>query len=98
FMRFNTIYKPTRTTGKPMLKLRASAALAALLATLPVPRAAAPADLILYNAKIWTVDPRQPTAEALAIRGDRIVQVGSNRDMLAFRNRHTRLLDLHGQF
>src|SRR5262249_48125541 len=35
-------------------------------------------DLILYNANVWTVDDAQPTAEAVAIRGDRIVAVGSN--------------------
>lgn len=84
-----------------MPKITVTAALAVLLSVFPGmggAHAAAPADLILYNAKVWTVDPRQPTAESIAIRGDRIVQVGSNRDMLTFRNRHTRLLDLHGQF
>ncbi len=36
------------------------------------------ADLVIDNARIWTVDPDQPTAEALAMLGDRIVAVGSS--------------------
>ena len=46
--------------------------------------AAAPlaADRILRNAKIWTVNKHQPQAEALAIRGERIVAVGSDAEVL----------------
>ncbi len=35
------------------------------------------ADLIIQNARIWTVDPARPESEAVAILGDRIVAVGS---------------------
>ena len=34
------------------------------------------ADLILKNGKIWTVNPQQPEAAALALRGDRIIAIG----------------------
>ncbi len=36
------------------------------------------ADLIIRNAKVWTVDKDHPTAQAVAVLGDRIVAVGSN--------------------
>lgn len=35
-------------------------------------------DLILFNGKVFTSNPAQPSAEALAIRGDRIVAVGAS--------------------
>jgi len=42
----------------------------------------AQADWVLHSAQIYTVDPEQPEAEALAIRGERILMVGSNDDVL----------------
>ncbi len=42
-----------------------------------------PADLILVNASIYTVDDQNPWAEALAIRAGDIVGVGTNADVLA---------------
>ena len=51
------------------------------------------ADLIITNAKIWTVDPATPSAEAVAILGDRIVAVGSDRDVGAWRGPHTQVID-----
>ena len=35
------------------------------------------ADLILLNGIIWTVNPGQPWAEAVAISGEKILAVGS---------------------
>jgi hypothetical protein len=40
-------------------------------------------DIILHNAKIYTVDPARPWAEALAIERQRIMAVGSNDEVLA---------------
>jgi predicted amidohydrolase YtcJ len=40
-----------------------------------------PADLVIRDARIWTGEPGQPEASALAIRGDRIVVVGANPDV-----------------
>jgi predicted amidohydrolase YtcJ len=60
---------------------------------------AAPAgasDIILHNAKVLTVDPTQPQAEALAIAGSRIAAVGSNDDVLNLRGPQTRTFDLGG--
>ena len=42
-----------------------------------------PADLVVTNAVIYTADSAQPRAEALAVRGDRIVFVGSSAGALA---------------
>ncbi|HSL21890.1 MAG TPA: amidohydrolase [Vicinamibacterales bacterium] len=56
----------------------------------------APADLILVNARVYTVNPKQPTAEAVAVRGDRIARVGSASDVMALRGPSSRVLDLAG--
>lgn len=54
------------------------------------------ADLILQNARIYTVNPAQPVAEAVAVRGDRILRVGRSPDVLALRGPATRVIDLQG--
>lgn len=51
------------------------------------------AELVLVSAKIWTGDPAKPEAEALAVRGGRIVAVGSNADVAPLRGPKTRVLD-----
>jgi predicted amidohydrolase YtcJ len=55
------------------------------------------ADLIIRNAEIWTVDRDHPEAEAVAILGDRIVAVGSNQEIDAWRGPNTRVLDGAGK-
>jgi predicted amidohydrolase YtcJ len=55
------------------------------------------AELIIQNAKIWTVDKNRPTAQAVAVLGDRIVAVGSNADVEAWRGEHTRTIDAAGK-
>jgi predicted amidohydrolase YtcJ len=55
-----------------------------------------PPDFILHNARIYTVDSRNAVAEAVAIAGDRIVQVGRDVDILALKAPSTRVLDLRG--
>lgn len=55
------------------------------------------ADLIIWNAKIWTVDPVHPEAEAVAVLGDRIVAVGSNSEVEMWRGASTRLVDAGGK-
>jgi predicted amidohydrolase YtcJ len=54
-------------------------------------------DLIVVNGKIYTVNERQPHAEAMAVKGDRIVFVGSNEDARKFRADKTRVVDLGGK-
>ena len=55
------------------------------------------ADLIVTNAKIWTVDKSLPMAQAVAVLGDRIVAVGSNADVDAWRGPHTHVIDAGGK-
>ena len=73
--------------------------LIALLALTFFPRLQNPtADLILYNGVVWTVDEKNPTAQAVAINGNKIVSVGKNDDVLKHRGPQTRVIDLKGQF
>ena len=56
-----------------------------------------PADLVLQNGKIVTVDDENPEAEAVAIRGDSIVSVGTNDQIAAYVGPDTQIIDLEGQ-
>jgi len=62
-----------------------------------LPAAAQPADRIFINGKIWTADEAHPRAEALATRGDRIVAVGSTRDIRALAGPGRAVVDLKGR-
>ena len=55
------------------------------------------ADLIIQNARVWTVDPSRPDAEAVAILGDRIVAVGSTSEINAWRGPNTHTVDAAGK-
>jgi predicted amidohydrolase YtcJ len=55
------------------------------------------ADLIIHNARVWTVDSSRPEGEAVAVLGDRIVAVGSNQDVDSWRGPNTRLVDAEGK-
>jgi predicted amidohydrolase YtcJ len=55
------------------------------------------ADLIIQNARVWTVDPSQPEAQAVAMLGDRIVAVGSNQQVELWRGAHTGVVDAGGR-
>lgn len=57
---------------------------------------AEPASLIVHNAQVYTAYPAQPMAEAVAVRGDRIVFVGPSSAALQLRGRDTRVVDAHG--
>lgn len=55
------------------------------------------ADVIITNANVWTVDRNHPTAQAVAILGDRIAAVGSSEEMDAWRGPQTRMIDAAGK-
>ncbi len=57
----------------------------------------APADLVLRNGRVVTVDLAQPEAQAVAIVGDRIVAVGSDADVAPFIGPKTEVVDLAGR-
>jgi len=54
-------------------------------------------DRIFLNGKIWTGDDAQPSAEALAIAGDKVVAVGANADIKKLAVDDTAIVDLHGR-
>jgi predicted amidohydrolase YtcJ len=71
--------------------------LSVLLLSLAVPqRRVAPADLILLNGNIYTVNEKMAHAEAVAIKGDRIVFVGTSAAAKGYQGPNTRVVDLHG--
>jgi len=53
---------------------------------------------IFYNARIFTAEPEHPYAEAVAIRGDKIVAVGSRVDVERMVRKQAERVDLHGQW
>jgi predicted amidohydrolase YtcJ len=55
------------------------------------------ADLIITNAKVWTVDKSHPTAQAVAVLGDRIIAVGSNVEVSSLRGAGTRVINAGGK-
>jgi predicted amidohydrolase YtcJ len=59
---------------------------------------AQPADLILHGGRLWTGDTLRPSAQAVAIRGERLLAVGTDADVLRHRAAHTRMIDLGGRF
>src|SRR5258708_35602895 len=55
------------------------------------------ATLILINGKVWTVNPAQPRAEAIACLGSRIVAVGTNAEIRRWAGPSTNTIDLRGR-
>lgn len=54
-------------------------------------------DLILYNGNFWTVNVRQPKAQALAISGGRFFAIGTNDEVLSLAAGKTKKVDLGGK-
>lgn len=56
------------------------------------------ADTLIINGNIYTVDTLLPGAEAVALRGGRIIDVGSTADLMVLRGDSTEVIDLQGRF
>lgn len=56
------------------------------------------ADLAVVNARIWTGNPSRPWANALAVRGERLIAVGSGAEIAKLAGPATKSIDAHGQF
>jgi predicted amidohydrolase YtcJ len=54
------------------------------------------ADLVFINGNVYTANEKQPHAEAVAVKGDRIVFVGANAAAKKYQGAKTRVVDLHG--
>ena len=57
----------------------------------------ASADLVLLDCTVLTMNPNQPTAEAVAIKGDKITKVGSTSNVSKTIGEKTKILDLKGK-
>jgi predicted amidohydrolase YtcJ len=73
-------------------KLSALLFFVSVLALAQKPRA----DLLLKNANIYTVDERNPHGQAVAVKGDKILFIGSDADAEKYTGSNTRVLDLRG--
>jgi predicted amidohydrolase YtcJ len=55
------------------------------------------ADAIFVNGKLWTVDDKRPTAEGVAVLGDKVLAVGTTADLKKFAGPQTKVIDLQGK-
>ncbi|HZX77878.1 amidohydrolase [Lysobacter sp.] len=55
------------------------------------------AELIVFNARIATLDPRRPTATALAVAGGNLIAIGNDAEVLALSHDGTRMIDARGR-
>jgi predicted amidohydrolase YtcJ len=53
-------------------------------------------DLLIYNGRVYTGNPDAPVAEAIAVRGNRIFRVGTNREIKRLRRSAGTVMDAHG--
>jgi len=77
--------------------MRALALVALLWGSVTAVMAEEPADLIVRNAKVTTMDEARPTAEAFASRGETFVAVGSEAEVMRLRGESTRVIDAGGR-
>src|SRR5687767_3731774 len=52
-----------------------------------------PADTLIVNGRVATLDPKQPNAEAIAIRGERILAIGNPGELEKYKGANTRVVD-----
>ena len=69
---------------------------ALLVSFIPLQSSVTPADLVFKNGNVYTASNKTPQAEAVAVKADRIVFVGSNADAQKYVGPNTRVVDLKG--
>jgi len=79
------------------MKIRAVAVILAFCTALPAAAQSENAQTVFVNGNIYTMNERQPRAEAIAVKGDRIVFVGSNADAKKYQSAETKTIDLAGK-
>jgi predicted amidohydrolase YtcJ len=86
-----------RRTRRDLLALAGASLISPALLAEPQesPSTAAP-DLVVFNARVTTVDPRQPRADAFAIKNGRFLAVGSNADVRNLIRKGTSAWDAKG--
>src|SRR6185295_16234607 len=78
-------------------KILGIAALIVAARVIGMAAAALPADFVITNANVLTVDKNFSRAEALAVRGDKIIAIGRNRKIASLIGANTRVVDAHGR-
>ena len=81
------------TTTPPASKLLTVTTATTAATTIDTP----PPNAIFFNGQVVTMDPDLPQAQALALRGDTIVAVGSDQEITALSGSETVLIDLGGR-
>jgi predicted amidohydrolase YtcJ len=79
------------------MKIRAIAVTLAFYTALAAKAQSETAQTVFVNGNIYTMNERQPRAEAIAVKGDRIIFVGSNADARRFQSPETKTVDLAGK-
>ena len=95
----------THSWEMPMIRLRsllraltlAAALVSSISAAVAQDTALQPADTILTNGKVYTVNAKQPWAHAVAIRSGKIVSVGDDAEIAKLRGPATRVIDAGGK-
>jgi len=67
-----------------------------LLSLLPTQPGVNPADIVFKNGNVYTANDRAPKAQAIAVKADRIVYVGTDAGAQRYVGTNTRVVDLHG--
>jgi predicted amidohydrolase YtcJ len=79
------------------LNLRvATATVSALFTVCSGPAQQQPADLVVVNAKVITLDDQRPQATAFAVHGGKFVAVGGEADVAALRRESTKVIEAKG--
>ena len=68
-----------------------------LLTFIPLQSRVAPADIVFKNGNVYTANDKAPEAQAIAVKADRIVFVGTNAASQRFVGANTRVVDLQGK-
>jgi hypothetical protein len=75
----------------------AAAAVCLMAGGLAAQETSTPADTVILHAKVYTVSAQRPSAEAVAIRGEKILAVGSEKQIAAYRGASTNVIDAKGR-
>ncbi len=79
------------------MKKRAPAVVVLLIAVLGISACSrqthTPADVVLIHAKIYTLNPKEPWAQAMAVRAGKIIAVGSDQSIASYKAPSTKVID-----
>ena len=70
---------------------------ALLVSFMPLQSRVTPADIVFKNGNVYTANDKAPQAQAIAVKADRIVFVGTNAAAQRFVGTNTRVVDLQGK-